>query len=336
MKRILSAVTAAALVISLTSCSQPEAVASADNSTMSSSAVSSAAEDSNDESIWESYSFEDDMGNTVSLEKKPEKIAVLFSSYTQMWKDAGGDVAVTVGDSVSRGFVNEDDVILVADGAGKTIDTETLIASEPDLVICTADISGQQEAADLLSKDTDIPTAGFTVESFEDYLRVFRIMTDITGDSDAYEEKGVKVGEKIKELLSGVDSSSGDAPRILFIRAGSGYDSTKAKTAEDNFACAMLKELGTYNVAEDAPLLLDGISMESILEADPEYIFFSIMGEEAAGQAYIDSLIESEEWQALSAVQNDKIVVLPKDYFHYKPNLNWYEAYKYLYDILYK
>ena len=39
---------------------------------------------------------------------------------------------------------------------------------------------------------------------------------------------------------------------------------TKAKTADENFVCKMLNELGTYNIAENAPILLDGLSLSLI------------------------------------------------------------------------
>ena len=41
------------------------------------------------------YTFTDDTGYAVVLEQKPQKVAVLFSSYAEIWQLAGGDVAVT-------------------------------------------------------------------------------------------------------------------------------------------------------------------------------------------------------------------------------------------------
>ena len=66
-------------------------------------------------------------------------------------------------------------------------------------------------------------------------------------------------------LASVPETGEAEQKRILFIRAGSKYSATKAKTAENNFVCVMLKELGTYNIAENAPVLLDGLSQEEIL-----------------------------------------------------------------------
>ena len=37
----------------------------------------------------------------------------------------------------------------------------------------------------------------------------------------------------------------------------------------------------------------------------------------------------------LSAVQEGRVYVLPRELFHYKPNARWAEAYEYLLAILY-
>jgi len=52
--------------------------------------------------------FTDSLGNTVSLDKAPTRVAVLFSSFADMWLISGGEIAITVGESVERGFVDSD------------------------------------------------------------------------------------------------------------------------------------------------------------------------------------------------------------------------------------
>lgn len=93
------------------------------------------------------YTFMDDAGREVVLPEAPQKVAVLFSSFADIWKTAGGMVAVTVGESVQRGFADES-AVLVDAGAGKTINTESLIAAEPDLIIGSLDIAAQADAGE--------------------------------------------------------------------------------------------------------------------------------------------------------------------------------------------
>lgn len=284
------------------------------------------------ESAPEFYQFTDSAGNQISAPKNPQNVAVLFSSFADIWTIAGGRVSITVGESVERGFADES-AVLVDDGAGKSIQTEALIAAQPDLVICSMDLAAQAEAAQLL-QDTGIPCAQFRVESFDDYLTMLKICTDLTGNSDAYEQYGAQVGKKIDALLEQVDSVRQD-PRILFIRSGSGASSAKAKTAQDHFAAAMLEQLGCRNIADNAPVLLDGLSIEEIMSEDPTYIFIATMGDESAARAYMDSVLAEPTWQSLTAVKEGRCFYLPKDLFQFKPNASWYEAYAYLAGILY-
>lgn len=278
------------------------------------------------------YVFYDDAGQQVSLYGKPKRVAVLFSSYAEMWLLAGGEISVSVGESVERGFAS-DDIILVDGGAGKVIDFEALVAAEPDFVIGSADIEKQREACDFMAK-SGIASALFTVESFDDYARVMEHFCAITENSKAYEEHVIRVGAEIDTLLE--KYSGREAKSILFVRAATSAKSTKAKTAENNFVCAMLSELGTRNIADSAPLLLDGLSLEAIISADPDFIFFSTMGDENRVREYMDGELAGEVWQTLDAVKLGNYAYLPKDMFQYKPNHRWGEAYKYLAELLYE
>lgn len=279
------------------------------------------------------YTFTDHSGNTVALQQKPQKVAVLFSSFADIWVTAGGTADITVGETVERGFADET-AVLVDSGAGKTINTELLVAAQPDFVILSADIAAQQETAQLL-KTAGIPCAVFRVESFDDYLDVLKIFTDITGKHENYTTYGTDVQKRIEQLVGDINAEKADK-KILFIRAGSGASATKAKTAVDHFAAAMLKDLGTHNIAENAPVLLDGLSLEEIITQNPEYIFISTMGDENAAKEYIESVFSNPEWQVISAVKEQKYIFLPKDMFQYKPNSQWDKAYEYLIDIVYE
>lgn len=279
------------------------------------------------------YTFEDDTGVSVTLSTKPQKVAVLFSSYAEIWTLAGGTVSVTVGESVERGFV-KDGTDLVDSGAGKTIDHELLMECQPDFVIGSADIPAQTKACEIIRK-SGIPCALFRVDTFDDYLSMLKICTDITGDKDAFETYGATVKSQISDLKKRVSQLQTEPKNILFIRAGSQYSSTKAKRAPDNFVCIMLDELESHNIADDASVLLDGLSLEEILLKNPDYIFISTMGDEKAANSYIGELFSGKGWSTLTAIKNQNYTFLPKDLFHFKPNARWAEAYNYLAELLY-
>ncbi len=277
------------------------------------------------------YAFTDDSGRSVSLKFRPKKVAVLFSSYAEMWTLAGGEVGVTVGESIERGFAPEGTPLVDA-GAGKTIDREALLAAEPDLVIASADIAAQAELAAYLDT-VGIPCALFRVDCFADYAAAMQHLCEITVRRDLYEKNVTEVGAQIEKILAEVDKNA--APRILFVRCGSSYGATKAKVASENFVCKMLDELGAVNIADAAPELSDGLALEAILAADPEVIFFSTMGNEKKSREYMDSVLAGEAWQTLSAVRAGRYLYLDKNLFQFKPNARWGEAYKFLAEYLY-
>lgn len=278
------------------------------------------------------YTFTDSTGCEVTVKQNPKTVAVLLSSLADVWVTAGGEVDITVGETVERGFA-EKTAVLVDDGAGKTVNLELLLASKPDLVLYSPDIAGQAECADAL-RELGIPAAGFRVDTFTEYLKLLKICTDLTGKPERYEEYGLSIVERINDSLMSAQERP-EPPSILFVRAGSSAKYTKAKTAENNFVCVMLNELGAHNIAEDAPILLDGLSMEAILLADPDLIFYTAMGSEDSAVSYMESLLADPVWSSLKAVQDGKVHHLPKDLFQYKPNARWGEAYEYLFDLLY-
>lgn len=278
----------------------------------------------------EYYSFTDSENNLVKLNKKPQKVAVLFSSLAETWLNAGGEISITVGETVERQLCNSE-VILVDSGAGKTIDNEKLISLEPDFVICSADIAAQKDTAEIL-QNAGIPVALVRLDTFEEYLNTLKIFTEITEKEELYIKYGENVKKEIDEIIT--NSKSTDNTKILFIRSGSSVASAKAKKAEENFAAKILEELGCFNIADRAEILVDSLSAEAILKEDPEYIFISLMGDYQNSKAYMESLLESVEYKNLSAVKNGKVYFLPKELFQYKPCGRWAESYRYISSIL--
>ena len=292
--------------------------------------ISGMIETSTPEKNGEYFIFTDSEGNIVELSHKPQKTAVLFSSLAECWIEAGGEIYVTVGESVERGFVKEG-TELVDSGAGKTIDTERLISLEPDFVICSADVASHRDVASALKK-AKIPVALLRTDTFGEYLSVLNALTGITGKTENYEQYGEAAKDEIDKIIS--SGKRQDSPRILFVRSGSSFSSAKAKKADDNFAAKILEELGCVNIADEAETLLDNLSAEVILKENPEYIFISVMGDYDNSKAYMQELLQKKEYAALDAVKSGRVYFLPKELFQYKPCSRWAESYRYISSIL--
>lgn len=280
------------------------------------------------------FSFSDDTGEKIILKEKPKKVAVLFSSYADMWILSGGEIYVTVGEAVERGFADEN-TILVDSGAGKRIDVEALIMAEPDYIIGSKDIPFHEKARKQI-KQTGIPFALFHVESLNDYLRVLDLMTKINCSEENYKIYGDSVYAEAQKVIQQAEKYAQTTPQeILFIRSGSGYSSAKAKTRDMHFAAQMLFDLGAKNIADEVPMIIDGLSAEEIYMKDPDAIFVSLMGDEEAAKAYMSDLFEKPEWRKLKAVQSGRCYFLSKDLFQFKPNAGWAQAYRAMAKMLY-
>lgn len=278
------------------------------------------------------YTFMDDTGASITLTDQPANVAVLTSSLADLWLVAGGTVNITVGESIQRELV-EDHVLLVDQGAGKTINMEILLAAEPDLVLYSAELAGQRNCAPILAA-TGIPAAGYSLDDFEDYLRLLNCFTEILGTPERYQQYGMDVEGKIERIIASVHDHT-NPPTYLFVRAGSSANVTKAKTSRNHFVCRMLEDIGAVNIAEGSPQLLDDLSMEAVLAADPDYILYSVMGSGEDGMSYMDQLLDDPVWKSLSAVRQGRVYHLSKDLYQYKPNARWAEAYHRLVDLLY-
>jgi iron complex transport system substrate-binding protein len=271
--------------------------------------------------------FTDALGMDVKVEA-PKRTAVLSGSYADAWLLAGGSLFAVTEDA--KGVIEvSDNMIMLGDLKNPSI--ETLIAEDVDFIILSATIEEHVNLRDTLEK-AGITTAYFEVETFEDYADMMKIMTDITGRKDLYNTNVEDVRLEIEEQLERVDGSS---PTVLFLRAYS--TGVKAKGG-DSMTGQMLKDLGCVNIADSEDGLLEDLSMEAIIDAEPDYIFVTTMGEskEAAMDMVEELLISNPAWSGLKAVKNDHYYVLPKELFHIKPNERWGESYRILADYLYE
>ena len=321
MMRRLFIVLAAAMIL-LSACAPGGGEASTSAPTTSSAGAEQSAQGT--------CTFTDSLGNTVELEQPPKRVAALLGSYAETWLLAGGEVVAVTQDAYDeRGLELPEDTVNL--GANQQPDLEALFAAEPDLVLLTPDLDGQMGLRDSLEA-AGIPAAWFKVETFDDYLNMLKICTDLTGRSDLYQKNGLDIQSEIDAAIASVPE--GEAPTcLLYTSDASGV---RAKNS-DNIAGAILKDLGAANIADSDSGLLEDLQMESILAADPEFIFVTTMGasQEAALES-LDELLHSDPaWQTLTAVKEDRVEVLPKDLFHYKPNARWGESYQMLAELMY-
>lgn len=264
---------------------------------------------------------------------QPQRVVSLLGSFAEAWALAGGELVGVTEDAVSeRGMTLDAGVQII--GTTKAPNLELILALAPDLVLYSTEIAGQVELAPVL-EELGIPVRGYHVATYLDYMAMMEELCGLTGRPDLLEGQQETVQQPIESLMEAAQQCPAyGVHTALLLRAYS--TGVKAKSA-DNLAGAMLQDMGLLNIAGDADALLENLTLEAILQADPDYVFIVTMGEsqEKALDALEQSLTGNPAWQGLSAVQGDRVVVLDRTLFHLKPNARWAQAYQFLYDLLY-
>ena len=268
------------------------------------------------------------MGYEAVIERW-DRVVSLYGSFAETWLLAGGQLVGTTSDAIEERQLDLGEAAVV--GTVKEPNLEAVIAAEPDFVILASDIAGQAELHQALA-DAAIPHAYFRTDTFDEYLSMLELFCSMTGRQDLYQQNGLAVQTQIQEVL---DTVAGQPqPTALLIRA---YSSGAKAKGDDNLAGVILRDLGADNLVTRHESLLEDLSLEEIIAAEPDFILVTTMGSsDEAAMAYMEETFGSNPaWAGLSAVQNGRYVLLPRELFHYKPNARWGESYAYLAKILY-
>lgn len=330
--KLCRAAAAALCALILAGCSG--AVSSAPASSASSAAAPAASAPAESAA---SYTFTDDLGREVELDAAPQRVAALTGSYADIWCTAGGKD--TLAASASDAWTDFDldlgeDVANIGGAMGVSV--EELLASTPDLVLASTNIPSNQEMLPTLEA-AGVKVAFFSVDTFEDYLRMLEVCTTLTGCPDRYQTYGEAVAGEIEAARArAADALAQQEPEsVLFIRAAASV--VKPKGSDGTVLGEMLADLGCINIADQDRSLLEDLSMEAILAADPDKIFIVLQGSdpEPAKAQLEGEVLSNPAWQQLTAVQEGEVYYMDKELYHLKPNARWGEAYDHLVEILY-
>lgn len=310
------------LACTLTACA-PSASSSDNNAQSGGSAVSS--------SQTQTITFTDDLGRTVTVER-PERVAALIGSFADIWCLAGGQdsLVATANDAWTSFDLGLDDSVLDLGGV-KEPNFEILLSAQPDLVLASCNTTANMDMRASLEQ-ANIPVAYFDIQHFSDYQRMLEICTQLTGCPERYTQYGEEVGKEIEQAVARQD---GSAPTVLCMRTTG--SSCKVKGSQDFLLGEMLADLGCVNVADQDSALLEDLSLEAIMAADPDYIFVVLQGSDPtdAQETLERTLLSNPAWESLRAVQENHFYTLEHALYNLKPNARWGEAYEKLADILY-
>lgn len=276
--------------------------------------------------------FTDALGRQVTLAEPPERVAALLGSFADVWMLAGGEICAAPEDAVTDFGLDLPHAVHL--GGAHSPGLEALLSAAPDFVLASASTASHVEMREVLEQ-MGIAVAYFDVDCFADYLAMLEICTGITGRADLYEQNGLALQAQIEAIRAETVASLSENERtVLLLRASSGF--VKAKGSEGTILGEMLADLGCINIADSDGMLLESLSVESIIRREPYRIFVVTMGTDTQGA--MDRLSrmmeENPAWRGLDAVKNGRFHVMDRKLFNIKPNGKWAEAYETLRDVL--
>lgn len=232
--------------------------------------------------------------------KVPERIISLAPHVTEMLFSAGaGDKVVGV---VAYSDFPETALSIESVGSYNAINIEKIIQLNPDLIIAWR--SGNR------TRDIEkLEQLGFNIAYSEPYqltdivqeIRLFGQQLNTQTQADA-------VAERLENILSKLQQSYQHKTKVTaFYQI---WNSPLMTINGNQFISQALTLCGAENVFAGLPVLAGEVSVESVIEKNPDTILLG--GEQAVQQGW---LTDWQRWHTLSAVKNSQIHLLNADTF---------------------
>lgn len=290
--------------------------------------------------------FSDANSNEFTLERGVSDVCILYPSFTTLWYEAGGVASGVIGGSsaielyneyIGRDITQDDGVtVLATSSSGTKWSTETIIASQPDLIICSTSMSGYSTIS-APAEAAEIDCIAVDYADLGDYLKWFKVFSLLTNNTDLYETVALNTLSEVAEVIYECNNSNLESPRVFSMFSG-----TKSFTANTRnvLVGSMIETLGATNIVTEWGETSEErltIDFEKVYASKPEIILIQCHSDTETSSALLESLYgDNELWQAVkSEVGENNIFWLEKVLYHNKPNSRFAEAYQNLAKILY-
>lgn len=240
--------------------------------------------------------FVDDTGRKIYLAKTPKRIVSLAPSITEML------FAIEAGDSVV-GVTELCDYPPEASTKSHVGDSrpnlEAILALQPDLVLA------MEVIRDDVLKTLDqlkIPLFVMEAQSLEHVYshiqtlgRMLHRVQPANALAHSMRKEMQAIGEQTRTL---------SRPRVLYVL----YSQPFITVGRGSFIHQLLELAGGENIAKDAGNAYPRLSMEVVVQKDPEVLLFPSMGGKGSLEVDLD---QWTRWTSLTAVKNDRLHFVP-------------------------
>lgn len=272
----------------------------------------------------------DDAGRVVTLPKKPERIAVLSTSYVDLLYAVGG---TAIGKPVSQSGRRPQNTVEPAEiGQATNINIEKLIALQPDFVIA---YQGLHEKLVPVLESSHIPVVLLRMKTYEDVQQKILLFGEIAGTLSQAQSVAGNLRGKISDITARLPAQS---HKVVILHA-----TAKSVTVEldNSIAGSVANILKLKNIAAGShPLTKDTnaapYSLEKIVEGNPDIILVTMMGDAADIEKRLRADVQSNPaWAGLRAVKHKQVYYLPGDLFQLNPGIHYDEAVSYMAKVVY-
>lgn len=300
MKKITTIILCIFLMIFFTACNSSQ-------STQSSNKSSSTQETSS-----KTKTITDTSGAKVQVPTKINKVADSWKAHNEVLSvlGAGDKIVETVLSEKSMPWLYKVNPAMkkAVTTFGANFNTEDLMKNKPDIVFVS---SGDANANKISSLGIPVVQLNFT--TFDTMKKCVSLTGEILGGdaakrADKYNKYLDDKVKMVKDVTSKIPDS--ERPKVLHVESLSPIGVDGSKTIINEW----IEAAGGVNAAKDVTGNMKEVSLEQIIQWNPDIIIFGANG--ASGKVNsIDKLINDPNWQKISAVKNGKVYQNPTGAF---------------------
>jgi iron complex transport system substrate-binding protein len=238
----------------------------------------------------------DNTGTEVAVDEEPETVVTLNPSAAQTMWEIGAEEKVIGVTKHAMNLEGTDERTNVS-VASETIDVETVVDLDPDLVLAPNVVS--EETVEKL-REAGLTVYHFPMEgSIEDVYQKTNTIGALVGDCQSAHETVDRMQGEIEIVENASDGE--ERPDALYVFYG-------YTAGEGTFIHEIITAAGANNVAAEANITgYQQVNEELVVDEDPDWIILN---------SDDDQVPDSEAYDSTTAVREDQIVVVNKNYLN--------------------
>ncbi|MDF2649693.1 MAG: hypothetical protein K0Q73_5498 [Paenibacillus sp.] len=244
----------------------------------------------------------------TQIEGEPKKIAVLdYRLADSLWALGIKPFAMTsyMGET-NLEYMNGDPLKGVKN-LGDEPNLEVILEAQPDLII------GREIHAKIYDNLTKIaPT--IILPNHDEWRFAFRELGQVLGKEKKADEWLTGYDKKVEEAKKKLATKVGKDETVLYMRAMP--KELRIHGPNQLFGATLSQDLGLKPIPQvESIKKFETISMEKLLEINPDYLFIQVGGPVKGGdkeaEKKYEELIQSSLWKNLKAVKNNRVYIVP-------------------------